>query len=205
MLLTKFPLGAARPPLQPDPRLRQLVGLLGAHWREEVPLYVSTLRSGSWVGSASRTSGRWRGSRSISISSAIPNILPIEICLNQASWIKSSLNWTPEWKWSWKYPNVRIVDDRFRATLDKYKCLRNPAIFVYVSQVIWIIWNLHQELISWSLFSSQHFYFWCDVMSICEGRNNAAPHALILMSNKPNRSAATLSNLISMHLQADAR
>ena len=30
MLLTKFPLGAARPPLQPDPQLRQPVGLLGA-------------------------------------------------------------------------------------------------------------------------------------------------------------------------------
>ena len=61
MLLTKFPLGAARPPLQPDPRLRQLVGLLGARGREEVPLYVSTRRSGFLGGVGFEDDGKMEG------------------------------------------------------------------------------------------------------------------------------------------------
>ena len=68
---------------------------LGYSARIEEKRYHSTFPRcvpGSWEGSTSRTSGRRRGSRSISISSAIPDILPIEICLNQASVIKSSLN-----------------------------------------------------------------------------------------------------------------
>ena len=86
MLLTKFPLGVQH--VHHFSLTRGFGNWLGYSARSEEKRYHCTFPRGvpgSWVGSASRTSGRWRGSRSITISSAIPDILPKEICLNQAS------------------------------------------------------------------------------------------------------------------------